>query len=442
MKELHEGDLVSFDISVARGVGWVVKAVDEHSDIKAVSIKWDDDFIKEKDAGSASYLLHDIPFDNLVRIDEKDWDNNVRLDYVKNTLFDEKTVENLTEDGKKMVRRQLEILCEHGNRAALIKKGYLCYGGSPIYECDWNETERCFKMALESGLDTSILNSLGYIYYYGRTNGGVPDYEKAYKCFSLAALDGNHESLYKTGDMLLRGLGVPLSEELADKLYYRVYSETRSLVLNGYSLTSFADAALRMAASYSRRGFSGGEIYGKYLEADLGLRIRSWERCYGDDKVRKSVEEGLEKYSKGNLDVDLPDIFFFLDMDNLMGNLLRVTLERKGKVVRGSIDIISGKTGHKAGDAFLLLTLPVFSYCGFVRSFSFKCTLIEKTEDINDGENMTIHSVGVVNDGNSEVTFIGERGPVTLNGESWTIKKPGKRNEFTPKWKDRNEYGE
>lgn len=416
MKEFHEGDLVSFDIFIATGVGWIIKVEDESSNILALSMKWNDDFEKGKELeGSiAPWNLCNIPFDNLERIDEKDWDDNVRLDYVERMLPDEKNMDSLTDDEKEKVKRQLDILCEHNNRVALIKKGYLCYGGSPIYECDWNETVRCFEKVLKDKMNTSILNSLGYIYYYGRTNGGVPDYEKAYKCFSIAALDGNHESIYKVGDMLLRGLGVPLSIELADKLYYRVYRETRSLVLNGYSLTNFADTALRMASSYSRGGRSDGEIYGKYLEADLGLKIRSWSGYYGDDKVRKSVDKGLEKYSSCNINVDFPDIFFFLDEDNLLGNLLRVSLERRGKVVKGRIDIVSGKTRHKSSDAFLLLTLPDISYCGFVRSFSFKCNLLDETADINDGERMTLYSVEIMTDGDSEVTFIGENGLVTL----------------------------
>lgn len=438
MRVFKKGDAVSFDISFATGTGIVVESHSGQCDISATTIDFkkgcDDDFADMYDE-SEPCLLDDIPDEDLTIISEDDWTDALRQDYVEFMISDESGMEDLSEEDKDRVRKHLDVLCSHNDITALKKKGYLCYGGSPLYECDWTETVRCFEKVLQAEMDTDIANSLGYIYYYGRTNNGVPDYDKSYRYFSIAAIDGNHESLYKVGDMFLKGLGVPPCPEYSEKLYSRVYNESRILLLSGYLFNKFADAALRMASTYERNGARKSRIYGKYLEADLGLELRSKYHCYGDNSVRKAVDAGLEKFKNESIDSDRPYIFSSLDKPSLRGNLLSVKLERKGQVVKGKVSIVSPETKRKSWDAYLLLTIPELSYCGFVRSFSFSCILSDSWPEIEDGDDISFYC-DYVSDDYSDVMFISEKEDFMLSGSEWKIKIPTKADEFQPEWLD------
>ncbi len=440
MKEFHIGDLVSFDIIPMKGMGRVIKTSPESVDVLTTIIDWREDYYgNTPPSGDEPYTLSNVPYDILEKIDDDRWDDNTRLKYVESMLKSESFLEELPDYEKERIRKHLEVLCSHNNINALMKKGYLCYGGSPLYECDWDETVRCYEKVLESGYNSGVANSLGYIFYYGRTNNGVPDYDKAYRYFSSAALLGNHESLYKVGDMFLSGRGVPVIPAVADKLYERVYDETLSLVLDRNPFNKFADAALRMARSYERKGCPKSDIYGKYLEADLGLKIREKYHYYGDSTVRKAVDKGLEKYREENLESEERGISSLLDVPCSPATILHVILSRKGNNLKGSVSVVSYVSRKKSGDAYCLLTIPELSYCGFVRSFSFKCKIFESTPVIRDGDSLSFYTHCLYGEDN-EVTFINEGESVSILGCSWKIMKPGKKDEFTPHWLEEEDF--
>ena len=96
-------------------------------------------------------------------------------------------------------RRYTEELCREDNVFALRLKGYACYGGNRLYECDWTAARDCMLRLRELADDAEYANTLGYIYYYGRCNGGEPEYEKAFPQFSYAAANGLFEAIYKLG---------------------------------------------------------------------------------------------------------------------------------------------------------------------------------------------------------------------------------------------------
>lgn len=73
----------------------------------------------------------------------------------------------------------------------------------------WYYRHKQFDLAKEyyllvAGLkDPDVYECLGYIYYYGRT--GKPDYEKAFKCFTLGYQSDQIEAGYKLADMYKNG---------------------------------------------------------------------------------------------------------------------------------------------------------------------------------------------------------------------------------------------
>ena len=102
-------------------------------------------------------------------------------------------------------RRYTEELCREDNVFALRLKGYACYGGNRLYECDWTAARDCMLRLRELADDAEYANTLGYIYYYGRCNGGEPEYEKAFPQFSYAAANGLFEAIYKLGTCTATG---------------------------------------------------------------------------------------------------------------------------------------------------------------------------------------------------------------------------------------------
>ena len=156
--------------------------------------------------------------------------------------------------------------------------------------------------------DAEYANTLGYIYYYGRCNGGEPEYEKAFPQFSYAAANGLFEAIYKLGDLYSHGYGCRKSEETARNLYHMVYNETRKKFLQGYD-ASFADAALRLGKVFEYGiGIEANPAaaYCLYLEADYAAKIRAEHSdFFGDHSVTKRTEQALERVAR-----KLPAEFF------------------------------------------------------------------------------------------------------------------------------------
>lgn len=103
-----------------------------------------------------------------------------------------------------------------GNDCAMNNLGALYYNGARGFEQSFEKAMFYYKLAAARG-NRQARENLGYCYYYGR--GGAPDYEAAFRCFSLGAFEGSAVSLYKIGDMYLKGLYVEKDEQEAFRIY-------------------------------------------------------------------------------------------------------------------------------------------------------------------------------------------------------------------------------
>lgn len=127
------------------------------------------------------------------------------------------------------IRNIVNSLAESDDPNALEAFGYACYGGdNPVFECDWVKARDCFLKLCS--LDTAddldkcyFANTLGYIFYYGRCNDGVPENEKALKYFTVGANGGIYESMYKLADMYINGYGTDKNKRAAEYLISSVY---------------------------------------------------------------------------------------------------------------------------------------------------------------------------------------------------------------------------
>ncbi|MBP3279179.1 MAG: sel1 repeat family protein [Butyrivibrio sp.] len=297
---------------------------------------------------------------------------NQKQDFVFG-LADREELLKCSAEEKALYKKYLEELADKGNISAIKQLGYACYGdGDPVFDCDWERSRDCMLKLVELAHDewkAMASNTLGYIYYYGRCNGGKPQYEEAYKYFSVAAFFGFYEATYKIGDMLASGKGIIQNKEAAYRLYSRVYDENRLSFEMGDDST-FADSALRMAGVYEKGiGVFENKLkaYTYYLQADLAIKERMAQSYfYGDNKVASSIREGIARLKEelGN-EVNKKKNYVF--MEYFMNHTL---LKNNGRL---KAKVVQLKTGYKVvferemANEFLspeiLITLPEISYC-------------------------------------------------------------------------------
>ncbi len=193
----------------------------------------------------------------------------------------------------------VDKLCAAKDPMAIQKRGYCYYTGTGVYPNDWVKARNSFLEYFEITADPTAANTLGYIYYYGRCNNGVSQYDEAFKYFSIGNAAGIYESTYKLADMFRHGNGVAKSEKIAFHMYEEVYTQTLCEFQAEIFECKFADAALRMGNCF-KEGI-GCEVdyalaYQFYLEADYAIRRRvEATNYYGDNVVYESIQKALEE---------------------------------------------------------------------------------------------------------------------------------------------------
>lgn len=207
--------------------------------------------------------------------------------------------ERLDAKGLYDYRTVLERSVQDQASGAIRTKADLLYTGSMGYRQDFAESRDLYEAYYSVTGDPEVMNALGYIYYYGRCTDGVPEYEKAFRCFSVGHAAGIHESTYKLGDMFAHGYGIVENDRIAFDLYRSVYDETHEDFVSEEPVSKFADAAIRMGNCY-KEGIHvlqdpvRAMFY--YLQAELALKDRM-KACdlYGDQSVMNRLQESMDE---------------------------------------------------------------------------------------------------------------------------------------------------
>lgn len=285
-------------------------------------------------------------------------------------FIDDAFVKKAEEPQLALARKFIDALCEKDSGLALYTKGYACYGGNRLYPCDWETSRNCMIRLFEQEDDPQYANTLGYIYYYGRCNGGVPEYEKAFRYFGIAAANGLYEGMYKLADLFRHGYACKESKRTARSLYGMVYDDSLKHFLQGKH-TSFADAALRMGNVYAKG--IGEEVdlpaaYFYYTQADYAARLRAQESdFFGNTTVVINIQKALEEtkeqlpedYFKDHIDYELPYIFARLASENNRCTLTRIM--NSGD----RCELIAERTPTRSvsDPEPILLTVPQLDFC-------------------------------------------------------------------------------
>lgn len=197
-----------------------------------------------------------------------------------------------TDAEKKLFIKYIDELCKMHDISAMRIKAYEMYGGDGVYPCDWNTCEKYLLEVFDAEFDPDIANTLGYIYYYGRTDG-TPHYDLAFRYFTIGASAGNHESQYKLADMYERGQYVKQNTAVAMSICSNLYYETMKQFIKGDLSCKFADVALRLGLMYAEDEID--TALGYLFEAKYAIRMRENLRYIGDKKVAARIDAEIER---------------------------------------------------------------------------------------------------------------------------------------------------
>lgn len=176
---------------------------------------------------------------------------------------------------KNVVNRQ----CLINNVAALEAKYRACMThDNPVFRYNPKAAEKCLLelvemqgLSLQTGRYASVL---GHIYYYGLTDNGTPDYEKAFKYLSMALLLSYDRGGCLLADMYFKGEGVIRSIPAGLDVLKRINdSQMDRLIMDEDNC--YPEVAYRIALYHSNREmkeYDPNMAYRIILIAEFALR--------------------------------------------------------------------------------------------------------------------------------------------------------------------------
>ncbi len=268
-----------------------------------------------KDNGNDKYFLIDmLDIDELidvVRTHIQNEKNGVRVYTEKEkdkfvTYVDENNLlKDLDEEYKQLYKTFVLDLVSKENQTGMEAYASGCYGGNEVFECNWFEARDTYEKLYAKYGYATYANSLGYIYYYGRTNNGIAQDDLAFKYFSVGAAAGLYQSSYKQADMFYYGRGVVENKRIAIDIYFKLYWDCKKLFEKGFYDCEFADIALRLGTTFMSKTNPSYEVaYYYLLQAQFAINLRKEKvNLYGDDVVEKKITEAMENCRK-QIDVE------------------------------------------------------------------------------------------------------------------------------------------
>lgn len=205
-------------------------------------------------------------------------------------------IHELSQDEVAFISKNLDISIKENEYQAISAKAYLDYEGTEWWPTNYAEAESLLWKLTEKP-DSFAYNTLGYLYSY-HCPQGAPNYEEAFKCFSIGALGDVAESQYKVADLIMNGQGIKKNQALAKGMYDEIYKPYKRQFIHENYLYKFADIALREGQCYLEgKGCEiNKELAKNYLlEAQFAVNKRKEAGGYiGDASVSRRIESSLQ----------------------------------------------------------------------------------------------------------------------------------------------------
>ena len=300
-----------------------------------------------------------------------------------------------TSEEKALFKDFVKKLYVLGDVTAIRILAWSHYKGNACYRQNWKKAEKYLLELYNRTSDPAAANGLGYIYYHGRTNENIGEYEKAFSYFAYAALDGIDESIYMVADMLIHGTGVKKNIDMGVEMLVTGYRETQDDFCRGIYDSRFAEYAYRMGEACQEGllyGLGNRDAYRFYLEAKYALVKRRPFKFYGEEtrieKVTRKLETMREELhidpDRSELKADYP-IFINQLFESRLPVKVTVYKKRGGKdyylkMSRLSFRELLGRLGDIPEDGNMgepamrkiLITYPELSYTTVSAEIEFR----------------------------------------------------------------------
>ncbi len=196
-------------------------------------------------------------------------------------------------------KENLVKLASFNDPIALRSLGYNYYEGLFDFPLDYSKSLYYLTKYFELTEDMDVTRPIGYIYYYGRNNNGIPQKDKAFQYFVLGHLAGYFESTYKLADCYLNGYGTIKSFKTAYELVSSIYDKSYSYFLDGHH-SKFADVALRMGNFYKKGihiklDLEDAKYYYLLARCAIKERLKEINEYPGDRSVAIGINESLNE---------------------------------------------------------------------------------------------------------------------------------------------------
>ena len=259
---------------------------------------------------NAEDLLHMIDLhdeESMLPVEERHYMNDIKEDFIRE-LDNDLILKDADRYTKKLFIRYVNELCEIKNFNALRIKGFACLGGNSVFKCDFFEAARCMEILWKEGGFGYAANTLGFICLEGRLTDGVPDYEQAFRYFSIGHAFGISESTYKLAEMFMEGICVAKNPEMAASLLERLYIDARYRFEQEDFEGAFAEAAMHMGQLQLKVfndnpvgfRFMHDQALDFFLQAKYALMRRSqFGLTHSDRNISAIVDERIRELSEG-----------------------------------------------------------------------------------------------------------------------------------------------
>lgn len=263
---------------------------------------------------------------------------------------------------------------------AMRTRAYACYDTDhAIYEHDWHQAQAGLLqlLSLTTAGAASDAYKLGCIYYHGYCNNGTPEYDKAFKYFSISAADENDKACLRLADMFYYGYGIRQNKSIATGLIFRTYYHLLKKVYNGDFENSFAEAALHMGF-LEEAGRSGlpqyDEAYYFYLQARCAIRKRmTYSKQHNSpvaEKIEKAIQDVLPKthFEKKGREIYYTSLSRLLASGIKKRRHMRMMLTKKDKEIEATFWIVPFEGERKKPKLFV--TVPEAAFSGMLETLT------------------------------------------------------------------------
>ena len=348
--------------------------------------------------------------------------------------YDSEDIDKQSEATQQLFKECLDYCCDvKRDPKSIQRRGYCYYCGTKIYPNDWIKARDAFIDYYQLTGDASAANTLGYIFYYGRCDGGVPEYDKAFRYFSIGHAYSYFESTYKLADMFAHGYGVAKDGESANHLYWSVYKQNRKRFIFGDFKSKFADAALRMGNCF-RDGIGVQKdlktAYYYYLQADYAIRERTRiANHYGDTVVFNGVQKALDDVRKEYTETGRTEQFFYPDWTKwtlIKHRRCRLTIKGlKGGAL--ALDAVPLKRRNEKEAPRRLITVPKADYCELKKKIRIKTAPGSQYVTVNGNPEIVFDSVEYSCDENKTTFYLYDEVVGEIATEFYTFTAPAKK---------------